>query len=812
VGEDQKHADDVTPAGPHGAARALGSSWARLRTWLLPMVLCACIAELGSVVSASGPIREWLFFRYVGYWALTALWAVSCVCVGHRVLTIALRAPLPVLEQFSLSGAVGTLVFFLLMFVGGLAMLYGPVFFFALPAAMLLAGARPTYRYYRALARHLRCARSRHPQAFRPGRFALWVLGAIALFLFYIPGLQPSHIGYDSAWYHVPLAEHYVAAGGIRRFEEGWWPGSISQLSALVYAWAFMLPKSEIFDRVELAMHLEFAGMLLMLPGIPALVRRLVPRARAHVSWIAFFAFPSVYWYDLLIGGDQFSAIWSAPIALALLRAYPALSIRHCLVLAMVAAGAALTKYSESGILILPVLAVMLRMLWLPLRALRTGAAPSVALKTSAGGWVAALAGVSLTTPLWLKNWIWYGDPLHPVLFQYFASRPWNVDARAQYLNYMAEMGEWYPPHNFQGVKETLAAVFTHAFAPADYAVNPPEALRGALFTLACVCLPFVPASRRLWGVALLANLAILGWYWQMHQDRYLLAFMPVMAAVLVAVAILAYRSSLAARVAVVMLFALHGVWGLRIFTLSAPQQHYQQFLNFIVAAKKDGTRAGIGSVSGWESIGRTMPKDGKLLIHQLHLHAGLGRQSLSDWPRVQTGISYGRYRSAAEMYRALRAMGVTHVAWSTDNWMHESLAGDLRFYEFTAKYTHARPLEGLMVGTMPPTSPPELPASEQLIAFFGCSDFYRPGLYSFSDMAVPITPTLPQPKPPTPLTAFDAATDTNRETARAHYVVILPKCKWKRPTALATEFLSIGRRGAHELLARRDKREAAAP
>ena len=140
-----------------------------------------------------------------------------------------------------------------------------------------------------------------------------------------------------------------------------------------------------------------------------------------------------------------------------------------------------------------------------------------------------------------------------------------------------------------------------------------------------------------------LGNVAIVGWYWQMHQDRYLLAFMPLMAAVASAVILLAWRSSLAARIAVIALMTLHTTWGLRIFTLEYTQSHYKQLIKLFAAAPEAGTNAGSGGMSRWIAVRKTIPKKAKVLVHGIHEHLGIGRPSVSDWPRTQTGISYGR-------------------------------------------------------------------------------------------------------------------------------------------------------------------------
>jgi hypothetical protein len=767
---------------------------------MLPIVIMLCLIQFARLLHPDYPVHRWFFWRYPNYWMLSAAWALSCFSAGHAVLRRVLRSPLPILEHVTTCFATGVLVFFLLMFVGGLAMAYGPVFFVAMPLAMLAAGGVGAFQYLRRLTRHLVHARSRNPRPLRGGQAALWALGVVTVFIYYLPCVVPSHMGYDSAWYHVPLAEHYARLGGIRPLVEGWYPGAIGHLPSLLYCWAFLLPKGRLFDYVEVSAHIEFFTLLMMLPGIPALVRRLVPGARAHVSWVAFFAFPSLWWYDLLIGGDQIAVIWAAPMALAFLRTYPALDRRHGLLLAMAVSGCVLTKFSSIGLIIFPALVIPARMVWLFVRKLREGAGPASAWAACRGGAIVGLAVAALTTPLWAKNWIWYGDPLFPLLHKHLSDHPFSQDAAVYVTAFLRDVHAFQQKTMAENVRATFAAVANHSFQSTDFSAAP---YRGSLFTLSCVCLPFVPATRRLWAIAAFANVAVFGWYWQMHQDRYLTAFMPLMAAVIVAVAVLAWRSSIPARVSMMALIVFHTVWGLGVFALGDPLRHYRAFLDFVQTAVSDRKSAGMDSLSGWKLVGDAVPEGSKILIHTLQLHAGIGRPTVSDWPLEQAGISWGRMSSAAEMHRQLKAMGITHLAWNTTNWADDSVAGDLRFYEFAVKYTNPTPVAGVWLGTVPAVSPPEEPV-EPTIAFFGCNDHYKAGLYRFSQMTVPNPRREAQPSYPYPIDTFTSATDVNHAVSGAKYVLYTANCGWAQPARLDADFEKIGDRDQHAIYLRR--------
>jgi hypothetical protein len=782
----------------NGKIKRLGALGNRVRGWLLPLVILGALYGFARLVEPNSPIEHWYFWRYFLYWVVTLIWMASCFSCGHAIVRRILRSPLPVLEQVTVNFAVGVLAFFMLMFFGGILRMYGAAWFVALPLFMLAVGARPTFRYLKRLRRHVNAARARGQRPFASFEALFWAFGLIALFLFYVPILVPQHLGYDSSWYHVPIGEHYARLGRIARFPEGWYSGTIPHLASVVYCFAFLLPRGSLFDYMELASHLEFASCLMMLPGIPALVRRLAPGARAHVSWLAFFAFPGLYWYDLWVGGDQFSALWSIPICLGLLRTFPRLDWRHGSLLACGIAGETLTKYSASGILLGPALAIALRMIWLGLGALWRERSVSAAGHAMSGGARTGAAVLLLTTPLWAKNWLWYGDPFYPLLYRYFAPRPWTPDAATYVADFGKDMQTWRPPPGIAGFVETLKGTFSHAFVAADFSPGP---LRGALFTLMCGCIPFVRAPWRLWGTAIVVNLAIFGWYFQMHQDRYLIAFMPAMAAVAMATALLAWRTSLAARWSLVALLSFHAVWSLSVFSLGPPNYQYRSLLDFLVAAAAGTPDAGMGDAARWDHIGKTLAKDAKVLVHGLHAHTGLGHPSVSDWKRTAAGVSYGRLASSRAFYDKMREFGVTDLVWAT-NWGDDSIAGDLRFFEFTSRYTTPRQVDGLNVAAMPSQPPPDT-ADNGLIAFLGC-DRYAAGLYPFSAMTVPNPRNIVQPSYPSPLEVITPETE-DTALSRAQYAVLNPACGFKQTALLSAKFLSIGQRNEYELFASKD-------
>jgi glutaredoxin-like protein NrdH len=84
----------------------------RVQVTLLPLVILASAFVVARVVNRHYRIGRWLFWAYVAYWLLTALFSLSCLSAGHASLRLVLRRrPLPLREHVVLSAATGVLLF-----------------------------------------------------------------------------------------------------------------------------------------------------------------------------------------------------------------------------------------------------------------------------------------------------------------------------------------------------------------------------------------------------------------------------------------------------------------------------------------------------------------------------------------------------------------------------------------------------------------------------------------------------------------------------------------------------------------------------
>jgi hypothetical protein len=773
--------------------------WAR--RILLPLALLYAASRVAKEYHQHYPIHQWLVWRYAGYWIACAAFTVACISGGHRARRLlglrgeGLRAEL--LMSFGLC----VLLFFWCVFLLGLAGLLKMPVFFALPVAMAIAGGRPGLKLGRRCVRAVRLGfvtRRKRSVVDRVIGVCAAVFGVTALLLLYLQTLAPENVSFDARWYHLGMAEHYVSQGAIRRFPEGWFLGAFPQLGSLLYAWAFLFPTGHIFDRTLLAVHLELTLFLWTLAGVSAVVHRLVPRVRPRFAWVGVFLFPGLFVYDssFIGGADHIVAFWAPLIFLALLRAWSAPSARSWLLASAFVAGAALTKYTAMIIVVFPVLALVAR-------CLIELAASARRRRMDRRFWLAPaallLSGLVLTAPHWLKNWLWYGNPIYPRGAQWFTNRPWSPEA-ARVLE-QVDLTQWSPQGTTaQKLKETLKALYTFSFEPHDFPkMHGAVPVFGSLFTVCLFALPFLRGTKRVWALAIGTNLGVFCWYWTQHEDRYLQALVPWMAAVVVAVAALAWSSHVIAKAAVAVLVGLQIAWGsdlpfLPIHSMVRPGP-LDTSLRLIGSGYRKEYAKRLDVFSDAVRLGKLLPKDAHLLLHDFNPRLGINRAVVTDSPIFQGALYYSALEGPKALHDLLRSVGVTHVAWLRQRSRGaQTYAGDLVFFDFLARHTTEEQSAGaFQVARL--IDAPNADGEGGDVLYLGCSKTYAQGVYRRTDMAVPTgrkQPASRYPKPRIPLSDPAAAASLVEDV---RYVVFEPKCSINLPAAVNAGFINMATR-----------------
>jgi hypothetical protein len=777
-----------------GRATARGGMPA-VRTILLTVMLLGAAGGLAYFTNLHAKIPTWLFWRYAGYWIACLFWGLGCLSTGHLVVQRAFPVPLPFRERLGIAFAVGVFLYYFVASVLGFFYLYNAVFFFAVPAAMIAVGARDLWRSGRRFLRHVRAARARSkatPWWVTP----LLVFGLLGLGMLYFLILSPENVQFDSRWKHFALAEQYAITHGVRRFPEGWTVETNPHLATYVYLWGFLLPFGKLFDRAELAAHLEFFIFVCTTLSISSLVRKLVPGLRTRHAWVARFLFPGVFLYDSSLSGgaDHIAALFTVPMFLLLLRSSRDLSWRRTSLLALMVAGATMVKLT-CLLMFVPVTAVVLgvRAIWLLARP--PADVPNARRNAIIGPLAAVGVGLVAMSTFWAKNWIWYGDPIYPSLYDHLHLRPWTPDSPDLFIWGYQDFQFWRPTRDLKGVFQTIKALFNFSFVPNDYPrYHGSIPTFGSLFTLLLPCLLVLRKTRRTWALVGSVHVALFVWYWIHHQDRYLQPLLPWMSAVTAVTLIQIWQTGWPARIAASLLVGWQVIWGADIYffpTHAMVGSPIKASIDLIAGGfQKDKHR--LDAYERWVALGARLPRNARVLLHDNHVHLGIGAQTVSDWGAWQFGMSYSRHPTARETYDLMKEMGVTHLVWEpnrSNGW--DSIAGDIVFFHFALRDTVTRTSSGgFEMGVMPPAPP--TPSAPLKVAFFGCNKVAKDGLYDVTDLNVPVFGPRSRNYPAPRVTGTPEVI-----VGQADVIVLEPPCRSSLPREATGTFELAARRKA---------------
>ena len=754
---------------------------------------------IGVAVNKHEPIVEWAFFHYARAVLAAVVFVVACLAAGNRITRWFLPRALPLAERATIVFATGVVAFYLVISALGFLGLLGWFTAAATPVLLVLFGATDLATLVQRLRRHL-VARRPQPKVGWLGALAL-AFGLWGVAHVWFPILTPQNASYDARSYHLPIAEHYLARGGIVAFDEGWVKGAFPQLASLLYTWAFSLPKT-LFDQMETAAHLELAIFLMTLVGVSAVTRRVLGR-RAPLAWTALFLFSGIFCYDsgLVLGADHVAALWAPPLFLLTLRYAERPDPRAGMLLGALLAGALSTKLTAAILCVVPIGVIATKAASEVVRSRRLA---SLAPPASA-----AASVVVLTAPVWLRNALFYGDPLYPMLRRFFPAHPWSPAAEAAYLG---NFDLRRPPVALEGAWETLKTLLSIGFVPHDFAVYHGDIpVFGFLFAVTAPMLLFLGKRPRLHLLFLAVYGGVALWFWIHQYDRYLQALVPWMAAATAAVLALTWERGALVRVALVALVALQVVWGGSVPFMAT----HRGVGGAIEPVVIDFLGSGFGrskpdrfvAVKDFEALGKAIPAGAKVLVHEERLHLGLAAATASDFPGDQGLYYWGEAgaQTPAEIWRVLRAHGITHVVWA-DRLNHgaDSVAGALAFLDFADRFTRRLGrFGGFVLAAVPPVSPPDEPPG--MVGYYPCptQGGSPSGLFPLGAFAGQGS-RLSTPAP------SDASFDQSIE--RAKFLVYDTRCQGPLPERARERFTLFAARGEQMLLAARKPAPPRAP
>jgi hypothetical protein len=554
----------------------------------------------------------------------------------------------------------------------------------------------------------------------------------------------------------VKIAEDYARHGRIIPFP-GNYHGGLPHLASLLYTWAYLVPGLELAERWMLVLHIEFAIVLWTLAGVAAAVRRMLGDFELRGSWAAFFLFPGILVYDSNLGGsaDHVLAFFSIAVLLATLRVLRSFAGGAWVLLGVASAGALLTKYQAFYIL-LPV-AILVAGRWLrSVLPLVLGGCENPAYRTQllrAPAWLVG-TGSALLAPQFVKNWIFYHNPLYPLMQRVFVHSTPSVKNGWLLVDQIYTDAAWIPTGTLRDKLAHAAELFfTFSFQP-HYTFNGNVPAFGSLFTLLLPAIALVASRRRIAVAALIGSMAILLWGYTYNVDRNLQTFMPILAGVVGALIVDLWRVGGVARVGLIPLCALQIGWGADAAFYSS-KDRLSSSIN-LISSTFDGkaTTRFKHFRETYVSIGKALPRRATLLLHTTHVSLGIDRDVILDWAGFQGLISYAEIRTPRELFDRYRALGITHMLDESNRRPAPSKQEDVLFHTFIKRHgRRSRLYGGYRLTTMPGRPPPEEPPYRVLSLGLGS---YADGLYpiesldtieslpphlrSFKDPAVPLT------------------------------------------------------------------------
>ncbi len=693
-------------------------------------VLLVCLAGTGiyaRIVHRSYEIDTWLFWSLASLWAWMGVFSLACLCAGQRVLRWLGEDNRPPLEAAVQSVAVGVVVFTMGMYAGGALGFYGRVFAVALPAAMIAMGGGDAMRLLRAFAR------GREQRNTNAWELAAITGGVLCVAIIYLGALTPDALNYDSTWSHLVIAQEYARAGRIIPFRGNYNMG-VPHLASLIHTWGYLVPGlPHPALRWMMALHNEFGLFLWTLAGVAAGIRRLLDRPDLRGAWAAFFLFPIIFVYDNNIGGasDHVAAFFAVPMLLAAFDAGKSFRPRDCAILAVVSAGACLTKY-QAAYIVLPIAGVLAVRWTLVARNAHLASGTEAASSWRAlwqGPLVLVGLGSVLMLPHFAKNVIFYGNPLYPFAQELFPRSYPSQPGTEHIFRAIFTDDNWIPKGTVaQKLRHALELFATFSFEP-HYSFTKNFPSFGSLFTLLLPVLLFLKGARTIIVTAAVASSSILLWGYTYNTDRNLQLSMPLMAVVVGATCVRAWNLGRLARLGLIPIVALQIVWGGDAIFYSSHDR---------IRGAMDLFRSGFeGNAkhrldvyrAGFREATAALPPNAVVLLHTSHVSLGIEREIIQDWTPFQGIISYDRIRTPRELYDLYRSIGITHIVYYPRSRGAPSKQEEVAFDAFITRW--AEPVtnaSGHRIMKMPDRAPPvEAPYNVAMIGMGSYGDGVYP-------------------------------------------------------------------------------------
>lgn len=701
------------------------------------LILClSATAIYAARLDHSYAIGDWVFWKIAALWSYGALLVGACASSGFALLS-RLRPPgsLPFVETLVTSVGIGLVFFTFGMYLGGALGLYGPWFALLLPGLLCAVGGMRLVHYLRDGYRQ---AQQQPRRSTSPVVVAAFVWGVLCVAVVYMGVLTPAAIGFDAAWYHLPIAQDYARHGEIIPFAD--YNRAFPHLASFVHTWAYTVPGLSTPLRWMLALHNEFIFFLWTLAGVGAVARWILDEGSVPGAWTGYFLFPAVFVHDVHLAGgaDHYLAFFAPILFLATVRAAKDFSKASCALVGLIAGGAVLTKYQ--AIYMIAASGALIVVSWLRQVAAEhsRGRRPSQILRGRLGTGPATLIAVGLlaTAPHFIKNIVFYNNPVYPFAQDVFTASTPTVPDAAELVRTVYQEKRWLPR---EGVGEKLwdavKLFFTYSFDP-HYSRTKNFPILGSLFILLLPALFFLSKSRRLWLAVAWCFVGIVVWGSTYLVDRYLVTLMPVVAATTVVILIRLWRFGWIARVGIAILVALQVIWAGDATVYSSPHR-LASSLKLMRSGYAGNTESLLeGYRSAYRRLSDALPQDAHVLLHSARLCLGVDRDLTYDIVGAQGLISLEGIAGPRQLYDYYRSLGFTHLVYTPNSRPPMVRQADVLFLELAHHYgISPKNFGGYRLVALPETPPPEDTGYDVLM--LGMNG-YRDGIYPVESLNTP--------------------------------------------------------------------------
>jgi hypothetical protein len=696
-----------------------------LRRAAITALAVAALVVLASWLGHEFRPGDWLAWTLLKVWGWQAVLATSLVVSGYAILVraLGLRGLSP-LHLLALSVPAGVVAFSMGLFAAGHLGLLNVEFAVVWPAIMITASAwllrdDPDGALLVLLRRGLRIPSMSLLQ------IAVVASGCVGVGLVYLQILSPDSTTYDATWTHLAIAQDYAREGRIVPFYADW-PRNLAHLGSVINTWSYLVPGLEPQAmKTMMALHTEFAFFVWTLVAVSAGIARL--GAPSPVAWAALFLFPAFFYDDHCLGGgaDHFLAFFSVPVFLGVLETARTLSWRWWAYLAIVTAGAVLTKY-QAFVMVAPALAILCGAITIQAWSRRAQSKPIWGRHVWTGPALALGLSLVLTAPFFLENIVWYKNPIYPMAQSTFTASTPKLPDGALLAEYVQKNWGAHPKTE---VLPWLRSLWTGI---STFPCHPRTPESGPMFVFALVLTVLLPRARAI-GFAMLFCLGCLvTWNSTYVQGRNLQGVLPIVAMATGAALLRGFRVGGAAKLA---------VGGLLAFQIAASFDaafgdigRIDRGLAMIRGHREGSSREWISRYRHpYVEITNELPRDAVVLLHSEHPSLGLDRATLHDWLGFQGLIDYRNFRNARDLYQRYKEVGITHVLYQPNSHPADTRQDDAIFGVFAMRCRGTfRDWGQFRTFSMPTAAPPDEPTYQVLTD--GIPDQVD-GLYPVTDL-----------------------------------------------------------------------------